>query len=331
MSEERTQVRPAAAEVTLVYIAGAHRSGATPLGAVLAGSPDVFYAGELYRFPHPIFEAPNPQRLCSCGTPVDACPFWMQVRARLDAEPGMLQSLRAGQLRYERWRSLLSTLWRRARRDPKLLEHVARMGRFVRVLAETSGSRVVVESSYNPLRGLLYRDPASGLNTRFLHLVRDGRNFLSSELHARDPPESNWRWVRSTPVILGRWVAYHSLTLALLARRADYLRVRFETFLATPGPALRQISRLSRVDPSAVIAEVEAGRSIRMRHIAAANRMRLEGEVRLHRELGEMPPPGPFLDLAFWVIGGWLALSLGYRPRRSPAHRALSTKTPVGP
>jgi hypothetical protein len=298
----------------MVYIAGAHRSGATPLGAILAGNPEIFYGGELYRIPHPIFEVPDLRRGCSCGVPVDSCPFWTEVRTRLGSEPGMLEALREGQLKYERWRSLIPTLWRRARRDPGLLDHISRMGRFVRVLAKTSQSRVVVESSYNPLRGLLYRDPASGLEVRFLHLVRDGRSFLGSERKAEDRPEANWRWLRTTPFIVGRWISYNVLSVVLLELRGPYLRIQYEDVIATPGVVLRKVARFIGVDLSAVVGQVEAHEAIRMRHVAAGNRMRLDGEVRLQHEYSMFPPLPALTRIAFWGLAGWLALGFGYRP-----------------
>ncbi len=318
--------RASAGPVSLVYIAGAHRSGATPLGAVLGGNPEVFFAGELYRIPHPIFEVRHPDRLCSCGVAVDDCPFWTQVRSRLATEPGLLSALRAGQIRFERPRTIFRTLWRRYRRDPELLAHIARMGRFVRILSEISGARVVVESSYNPLRGWLYRDPASGLEVKFLHLVRDGRNFLNSERSATDPPETAWKGIRTTPAIVLRWVGYHLLTLALLGGAGGTLRFRFEDLVTTPGPVLRRTAAFVGVDLSGVIPRVAAGEAIQMRHIASGNRMRLRGEVRLQREFADLPSLRPLTVAAFWVLAGGLALALGYRPRWGPVGRAAAAK-----
>jgi hypothetical protein len=299
--------------LALLYIAGAHRSGATPLGAVLAGEPTVFYGGELYRFPNPIFDRPDPARDCSCGAAVADCPFWNRVRFRLESVPGTLDALRQGQRRYERWTSLPRTLWKWRRRDPDLVAHIQRMGRFIQVLAEESGARTVVESSYNPLRGLLYRDPASGLDVRYLHLVRDGRSFVDSESRAMDRPEVAWRWVRAAPVVIARWVAFHLFSWFLLHRSA-YLRVRYEEIVREPEPALRAISGLLGTDLSVVIRRVRAGVPIRMRHIAAGNRMRSQGQVLLRPELAAPPHLNPISRILFWSLGGWMALGLGYRP-----------------
>jgi hypothetical protein len=188
------------------------------------------------------------------------------------------------------------------------------MGRFIRILAEESGSSTIVESSYNPLRGLLYRDPVAGLNVRYLHLVRDGRNFIASERRTTDVAEVDWNWVRTTPVILGRWMVSHLLTGALLGRSGAYRRLRFEDFLESPSPFLRELSRLTDVDLSSVARQVESGTPIPMRHIAAGNRLRLRGEVRLQAEFAVPPQLGLLTRTAFWLIAGWLAFELGYGP-----------------
>jgi hypothetical protein len=305
--------------VSLVYIAGAHRSGATPLGAVLAGHPSIFFGGEMYRFPYPIFGHPDPTRLCSCGEPVDTCPLWSRIRTELESEPGTLDALRRGQLHFERWRRLPQTLWRQYRRDPELLRHVERMGRFVRILAEATGAPTIVESSYNPLRGRLYQDPASGVDVCFLHLVRDGRNFIASERLAVFAPESPWKWLRARPVIVIRWVAYHALSVVLLRHAHRYLRVSYEELLRDPDRNLRVISGEIGIDLSSVIHQVEIGAPIPMRHIAAGNRVRLQGELRLASESAAIPPLDFTARTLFWGLGGWLALLLGYRPGSVPS------------
>lgn len=311
----RAATCPSTRTVSLVYIAGAHRSGATPLGAVLAGTPTVFYAGELYRIPDPIFDRPDPGRRCSCGAGVDDCPFWSGVRRRLENEPGLLDDLRQGQRRFEAWRWLPWTLVRIRRRDPELLRYVRRRAQLLRMISEAAGARVVVESSYNPVRGLLCLDPVSGVEARFVHLVRDGRSFIHSERGAMDPPEFRWSGTRRLPVIVARWVAYHLLTLLLLPRSGKYLRVRYEEFLANPIPVLEEVSKFSGTELSPSIRSVLEHRPIPMRHILAGNRVRLQGTVLLRPDLAAPPQLSVAARLWFWALGGWLAWGLGYRPR----------------
>lgn len=301
----------------LVYFAGAHKSGATPLGTVLGVDLRAFFGGELYRFPHPIFDPGQGGRQCSCGRTLDGCPFWTAVRSRAAAEgEEFLDQLRAGQLRYERWRSLPLTLWRAYDHDPELTAHLQRMVAFLRLLAEESGAQVIVESSYNPLRGWLYgRAERFGLSVRHIHLVRDGRTFVASERTASDAPEVSWRWVRAIPVIVGRWVVSHLLSVALLRRRGRYLRVRFEDVVTSPRERLPALAAFTGLDLSEAFARIGTGEAIPMRHVVAGNRLRLEGKVVLQPEFARRGRLSAGATATFWVLGGWLALWLGYRPR----------------
>ncbi|EQD46225.1 sulfotransferase domain-containing protein, partial [mine drainage metagenome] len=249
------------------------------------------------------------------------------IRSDLEAEPGALEQLRRGQLRFERWRWLPRTLWRRYRRDPELLRHIERMGRFLRILADASGAETIVETSYNPLRGLLYEDRASGIDVVYLHLVRDGRAFIASERATRTAAGRRWQWLRSTPVVVGRWVAGHVLALILVRRSPRYLRVNYETLVRDPGACLRAISSLIAVDLSDLLDRVQHGEPIRMRHLAAGNRVRLQGELRLTPGSSGLPALGLGERAWFWGMGGWLALLLGYRPGRDP----VTGPTPPAP
>ncbi|MCI4365909.1 MAG: hypothetical protein L3K10_07640, partial [Thermoplasmata archaeon] len=143
--------------IDLVYIAGTHRSGGTALGTILSSAAGVFYAGELYRFPRPIFDPGDPGRMCSCGSPVATCVFWAGVRADAEAHPALLADLRKGQRRFEEWRRFPATLLGLSRKNAPVDRHAERMGVFLRIVADRAGASTVVESSYSPLRGILYR------------------------------------------------------------------------------------------------------------------------------------------------------------------------------
>ena len=60
----------------VVYIGGTARSGTTALGRGLAESAGGVWAGELVWLPRDLKE----DRLCTCGEPAGACPFWREVR-----------------------------------------------------------------------------------------------------------------------------------------------------------------------------------------------------------------------------------------------------------
>ncbi|HEV2165599.1 MAG TPA: sulfotransferase [Thermoplasmata archaeon] len=310
----------------LLYIVGHHRSGATALGAVLGSDPSVFFAGELYRFPVPIWTSGDGRRGCSCGAAVLACPFWSEVRRAAEARD-LLGALARGQRKYERWITLPRTLLALAFRRPGVRGHAAAMAEFAGIVAGASGARVLVEYGPSAARARVARElSASGFDVRYLHLVRDGRGFLASELATTSDPEAPGDWVRNPVIVVARWLGMNLAAILLCARgRSRYLRIRYEELLDDPRATLSRIGRFLGADLSEVIDRVEAGTPIPMRHIAAGNRARLSRTIVLARS----PPRHDALTWAtrafFWAAAGWFAGPLGYRPgttfRRSSAPR----------
>ncbi|MGC2359216.1 MAG: hypothetical protein WA691_02790 [Thermoplasmata archaeon] len=323
---------PATKPLNLVYISGAHRSGSTFLGALLGADPQAFFVGEAYRFPRPMFWPPDPSRGCSCGVPVERCPFWTEVRAELERRTPLLERLEEGQYRYERWTKVASIFGRKDRADAELDAHVRRMTEFLRVISAHADAPTLVESSFSAVRGNLYRHAdLGGGQVRFLHLVRDGRNFIASERSVTHDPEAPSAWLRTEPVIIGRWVLFN-LAAILLGMRApeSYLRVRYEELMRRPEETLAEIGAFLRMDLSDVARRASRGEPIPMRHLAAGNRMRLLGSVTLRSELARSPQLPVASTVLFWTLGGWLALLLGYRPGRR-SDRAARSGPSAGP
>ncbi|MCI4373070.1 MAG: sulfotransferase [Thermoplasmata archaeon] len=320
MSMAGREVSPPAASgkrpIDVVYIVGTHRSGGTTLGTILSSGAGVFYAGELYRFPFPIFDPGDPGRMCSCGAPVAVCPFWAGVRADAEARPGLLPELRRGQKRFEAWRRAPLTLLRMTRKDPAIQRHAERMEEFLRIVADRAGASVVVESSYSALRGMLYRQTdLGGGRVRFIHLVRDGRSFFGSELGPAYGTHPGSPWQRVPPAIVARWTAFHTAAIAFCSRgKGTYLRLRFEDVLLRPKESLRAVQAFLGVDFSEAIRRVEEHQPIAMNHICSANRARLAGSLTVRPELAAPSPLSRAHSALFWSMAGWLALALGYRP-----------------
>jgi hypothetical protein len=307
---------PPAPALDLLYIVGHHKSGATALGAVLAAHPGVFFAGELYRFPSPIWLPGDPDRLCSCGVAVLECPLWSPVRRTFEREHDLAE-LRKGQRRFEGWRALLRTLFGRGETRRALQRHVGAMEALLQTLASESGSRMIVESSLSALRGWIYRlsDPHR-LSVKYLHLVRDGRALLWSESQLKDSPEAGGFWVRLPPFVVARWIGMNLLAMLLCSRdRSRYLRVRYEDFVTHPRATLERIGRFAGLDLSDVIAKVEAQTAIPMRHIAAGNRNRLLGSIVLRADFSWTRGLRRADRALFWLTSGWLARWYGYRLR----------------
>ncbi|HXQ48226.1 MAG TPA: hypothetical protein VN842_00395 [Thermoplasmata archaeon] len=301
----------------LIYIVGTHRSGGTMLGTILSRGAGVFYAGEIYRFPYPIFDPGDPLRGCSCGSTVAQCPFWTGIQADAQSSPRLLPELRQGQIRYDAWPRLPFTLLKFFRHDPGLGRYAGRMEEFVRILAARSQSSVIVESSFSPLRGILYRraPPGEG-RIRFIHLVRDGRSFFASETGPiPQGVEAGTPLQRAPPAVVARWMIFHLAAIALCSGdRRSYLRVRFEDVLQRPRETLGAIQEFLEIDLSEAIDLVESHRPFPMTHICAGNRSRLAGSLVVRPELAVPPKLSRAHTALFWMMAGWLALLFGYRP-----------------
>ena len=313
---EPAPAAPPPAPPTLLYIVGHHKSGSTLMGAILGGSPEIFFAGELYRFPKPIWIPGDPARMCSCGRSVLECPLWSSVRDEYEPTHE-LAALRAGQRRFERASRFLAT-WRDSRRGRSdFVGHVAAMDDLVALLARKTGARVVVESGFAAVRGWVYRQSRpERLRVKYLHLVRDGRAFLWSEVRLTDVPEDGGWWVRTPPVIVARWVVMNLLAIALCGQDPSrYLRVRYEELVTAPRATLRRIGEFVGVDLGEVIEKLEGRISIPQRHIAAGSWHRMDGPVVLRPDFSWRTGLPRSTQALYWVTTGWLARLFGYRRR----------------
>lgn len=305
---------PAGGPPTLLYIVGHHKSGSTVLGAMIAGSPDVFFGGELYRFPHPIWTPGDPARKCSCGQPALSCRFWSDVRAQFEPKHPLAE-FRAGQLRWESWGALFRTVLARGSARADLSRHATAMEDLLAILSKTSGSGVIVESSFSALRGWIYRlHGSSRISVKYLHLVRDGRAFLWSEMRNKDVPEEGGWWIRLPPLVVARWTLMNLLAFLLCSRDRDrYLRVRYEDLVTDPRGTLERVGRFAGVDLSDVISRLESRTPIPLRHVAAGSFHRLEGAIVLRPDFRWRTDLPRATRILFWVTSGWLARLLGYR------------------
>ncbi len=302
---------------TLLYIVGHHKSGSTFLGAVLAEDPEIYFAGELYRFPRPIWVPGDPHRLCSCGASVLSCPFWSGVRSDFE-QHHRLEELRDGQRRFDRLRGLPGLLLQEGSPPAPLARYVRSMEDLAGILARRSGRRLIVEASFSAARARVYHlaDPAR-LRVKYLHLVRDGRAFLWSEMRVKEPPEDGSWWLRLPPFVVARWVAMNLLALTLCSLdRERYLRIRYEELVTSPRATIERIGRFLGRDLSQVAAKVEERAPIPLRHVAAGNWRRGEGSVVLRPDFGWETGLSARSRALFWLASGWLATLLGYSRRR---------------
>jgi hypothetical protein len=303
----------------VVSIIGSGRSGSTLLDIVVGSHPNIEGVGALAKLPRSGW-TPDDDRRCSCGSAIHRCPYWTAVHERWLDEVGRDGLARYVELqdRYER----SSSRWPRLaleRRRPSgpFLEYARMTAALYGAIRSVSGKSVILDSSKKPLR--TYALLAGGtLDVRVLHLVRDGRGVVWSRLKAlpRDveagvpstrPPTPPWRTTL-------HW-AQANLESELVARRAGRgraARVTYETFVASPGTLLRDISPVVGENLAELARGLDEGRDLHAGHRVGGNRMRFSGSVRLRPDL-EWTAKLPDGDrTTFWRMAGWMARRYGY-------------------
>ncbi|HBL12047.1 MAG TPA: hypothetical protein DD379_11675 [Cyanobacteria bacterium UBA11162] len=69
-------------KINLIYIASIGRSGSTLLESMLGAHSQIATCGEIHIWPHEIVQ--RGVRLCSCGKSILDCPFWIEMKQRVN-------------------------------------------------------------------------------------------------------------------------------------------------------------------------------------------------------------------------------------------------------
>jgi hypothetical protein len=231
----------------VLYIAGAHRSGTTLLSDILGSYDSVTGTGEL----HELWAGLLSGRPCGCGRSLLWCPVWGAVIERLrrpQASPDWTPSDAVA------WRNRTARVWH----TPALVARTAARPRAVqqrdpyalliaatyRAVAETQGSRVVVDSTKVPAgAALLVGMPE--IESYVLHMVRDPRATVYSWATIKSAgvaqQTDDLRPVGATRATL-RWLAYNGLSELLgYSFRSRYLMLTYEQFMNSPQETLATI------------------------------------------------------------------------------------------
>jgi Sulfotransferase family len=230
--------------VRVLYIGGSGRSGSTLLDRVLGQIPGFVSTGELNVLPQ---AALGENRLCGCGLPFDACPFWAGVgqtafRGWSAVQSADLQTAMA----FSDVEALRLLLGGRPRSRPRADQALSRL---YHGISEQAGGATVVDSSKAPrYAALLATIP--GLDLRVIHLVRDSRGVAYSwgkVVKRPDVPGRDVEMLRMGAAAVGaRWLM-HNAMMEMLSRRVPVARLSYERFLAKPRDELRHV--LSRLTP----------------------------------------------------------------------------------
>ena len=321
-----------------LYVLSRPHSGSTILDMLLSHSPEVFGCGEIitgFRYRHRNWR-------CSCGAELGACPFWSEVRRRVEEAGCDWEALAETHLRQSHKFRLPATFW--ASRDPgRAAPFYRELARTARVLCEaiaaTAGRPLVLDSSKFPSRGLfLFRFLP---DTRVIHIVRDPRNILASYwwrmplndpyLTRRRPYRGPLRWLAAVEVGI-MWLLGNLLFEAIRAgdpRRS--MRIRYEDLRDDPERVVRELGAFLGIEVEPVIRAVRERAPLARGHLLGGSPIRIEADARFDpaRELKRARPPAILRGLVTALC--WpLMLYYGY-PLRAPRPPRLAGAAAAGP
>ena len=236
---------PATPPLTILYIAGAGRSGSTILDNVLGQVEGMASVGELrFLWERGVLEA----RLCGCGLPFMECPQWTRVLA--SAFPGADLHALAGRM------VELQQEGSRARRLPKLMgrrsrerlrhsmsEYLTNLSLLYAATADHLGHPVLVDSSKLPSYGALLR-MLPGVEVRVVHLIRDPRATAYSWLRKKALPDragTAFMQQQGPVKASALWDLWNTAATLLWRASPAYLRVHYEAFVDAPRETVERI------------------------------------------------------------------------------------------
>jgi hypothetical protein len=233
--------------VKVLHIVGSWRAGSTILGNLLGEVDTFLHVGELRNLWKNLLLG----RMCGCGRPLPECPLWSGAcdgRFGTLPDPVVVRRWQEETLRTIHLPRKIASGPKSAVRVGTLDSYRRTLAQLYRALAETTETRVIVDSSKSPSHaaGRRYRawSPTSstscgilgGLRSRIRAAVlmreASGSNATNKRLH---PALDGWGW---TKVNMAAEVVCHR------AGRGRFLRLRYEDFVRDPLRTLEDVLAL---------------------------------------------------------------------------------------
>lgn len=267
------------APATVLYLAGAGRSGGTMIGKVLGQHQRMLYTGELRELRTPGLLV---DRLCGCGTRLIDCDFWQAVFKAAYGGLAQIDARWMNEMRLKHTRTRQTPAWLlrwRSNSMPEDLKQFARLLEYLyRSLCQVTGKPVIVDASRSVAYGRILEHIPS-LDLRVVHLIRDARAVVFSWGRRRTGTTATRQVeLARKPVLRAavEWAAQNLLVEMSWGRYpAHYRRLRYEDFILRPrqetGRLLRWLGQ-----PEGDLAFIGDGTAqLGVDHSAAGNTYRL--------------------------------------------------------
>ena len=245
-------------KINLIFIASIGRSGSTLLESMLGAHSQIQTMGELHIWPHEILG--GGVRPCSCGQYVESCPFWSEMRKRVDplrqTSPGVSyfrEKHNAGKtLRIPRLKGF-SPGYTPDEREQKKIDMYGRNNdaifrHFIDLMKEQCGEspQWVVDASKDPYR-LLWLIQSGLFNIKVIHMVKNPNAFIYSvtkHLLNNEQGFNLHKRLYYTARQSVAWIIQNALFSKIAANalsREDYLLLTYEDFASFPHESFREV------------------------------------------------------------------------------------------
>lgn len=270
--------------IKVLYIAGLGRSGSTILGNILGEIEGFFHGGELKFTWRNLVE----NRLCGCGAPFDECDVWCSMLKRAFGGIGGVDAREMVRLQSLGTRTrhvpLMHFLGGRRMLALRLGKYMVRLEKLYRAVQESTGSRVIVDSSKSPSYGYVL-GMTPGIDLYVVHLVRDPRAAAYSHLKEPRPGTDKRTHMHRLNTVKSSllWDAWNVSSEALWRGSSGrYMRLRYEDFVEKPHRAVKDILGMLREDTHQLPFVSERDAELGVSHTVAGNPNRFRsGLVRL--------------------------------------------------
>jgi hypothetical protein len=228
--------------LTVLYVAGAGRSGTTIFDRVLGTMEGVVSLNQVYPLGQPKHSH------CACGEELSSCKFWQRVSDHSDVFPEQVNELLWLRERVDHSRHLpylLTSLGRQVIQDP-LDRYLAMLQDVYTALARSAGTRILVDSSKVTSRALLL-SMIPTIDVYVIHMVRDVRGVIYS-WQKKKKRKGGYLTGPGTVNVVKFWLL-NNLAAEIIGRRMPYQRVLYEEFSQCPQEVIKRVR--SKIPPIA--------------------------------------------------------------------------------
>lgn len=233
-------------KIKVLYVAGWGRSGSTILTNILGQVDGFVSVGEInFLWQHGLIE----NRLCGCGAPFRECEHWTVVFSGAFGGLDGVDPRRMVRFQEEGVRTrhipLMMVPWGRRHLRSRLGEYLGNLERLYGAILDSTGGRVIVDSSKFPSYGYTL-GMLPNVEMYVVHLIRDPRAVSYSWLKKKLQPDKEGGkgyMHRFDPVKSSlMWDAWNLSTEALWGRSPGrYMRLRYEDFVRSPRVTVERI------------------------------------------------------------------------------------------